>query len=71
MTNKITDGFKEYSVSVICMRKGGKPGVFNCDVCGRKRYFASPCTSEDCEERMKDFCNSEGDNQLYYDEESW
>ena len=69
MRENIFDSFKEYDVSIKCVKSGGETAIFNCKVCGRKRYFTSPCTSDDCEERYKNFCN--GKRELYYEEESW
>lgn len=57
MKSKFEDDFKEYSVGIPCIRKGGEPAIFNCRVCGTKRYFSGHCTPDDCEAGLKDFCN--------------
>lgn len=38
--------------------------IFNCDVCKRHCYFASPCTPDDCEARYKEFCEREGYKEI-------
>lgn len=60
-------GVKENSVSVECVKANGDTAIFNCNVCGRHRYFASPCTPDDCEARLKDFCEGKGDKMEWYD----
>lgn len=52
--------FEDVPVSIECSKANGETAIFNCDVCGRHRYFASP-TPDDCEERLKDFCEGKDD----------
>ena len=59
--------FKNYSVSIECSKANGDTAIFNCNVCGRHRYFASPCTPDDCEARFKDFCEGKDDKVEWYD----
>jgi hypothetical protein len=59
--------FKEHPVSVECVKANGDTAIFNCRVCGRQRYFASPCTPDDCESRFKDFCEGKESKVDWYD----
>lgn len=34
--------FEDVPVSIECSKANGETAIFNCDVCGRYRYFASP-----------------------------
>lgn len=61
----LADGFEEYYVTIPCVKKGGGVAEFNCNVCKRRIYFASPCTPDDCEERMKELCNGDDDGEPY------
>ena len=51
--------FEDSPVSIEYVKANGDTAVFNCDVCGRHCYFASPCTPDDCEARFEDFCEME------------
>ena len=55
MCNNVEFGFGDDLVSIEYSKASGDTAIFNCDVCGRRRYFASPCTPDDCEARFKDF----------------
>ena len=67
MCHDVEFEFKNYSVSIECSKSNGDTAIFNCDVCGRHRYFASPCTPDDCEARFKDFCEGKDDRLEWYD----
>ena len=53
--------FEDHPVNIECSKTNGEAAIFNCDVCGRHCYFASPCTPDDCEARLKDFCEGKDD----------
>ena len=55
MCNNVEFEFEDDLVSMEYSKASGDTAIFNCDVCGRHRYFASPCTPDDCEARFKDF----------------
>ena len=59
--------FEDYPVSIECSKANGDTAIFNCNVCERHRYFASPCTPDDCEARLKDFCEGKDDKVGQYD----
>ena len=61
--------FEDYPVSIECSKANGDTAIFNCDVCGRHRYFASPCTPDDCEERFKDFYEGKDDKVEWYEKD--
>ena len=61
--------FEDVPVSIECSKANGETAIFNCDVCGRHRYFASSCTPDDCEERLKDFCEGEDDKVKWYEKD--
>lgn len=59
--------FEDCPVSVECVKANGDTAIFNCDVCGRHRYFASPCTPDDCETRFKEFCECKENGEEWYE----
>ena len=59
MRYDVESDFKTYPMSVECAKANGDTAIFNCDVCGRHCYFASPCTPDDCEARFEEFCKGE------------
>lgn len=67
MCYDIETEFKNYPVSVECSKANGDTAIFNCDVCGRHRYFASPCTPDDCEARFEEFCEDNENKEESYD----
>lgn len=63
--------FEEYKVSIPCVKANGDTAIFNCDVCGRQRYWASPCTPDDCEERLNEFCAAEECREIVQGDLDW
>lgn len=53
--------FEDDPVSIECLKANGETAIFTCEVCKRKYQWASPCTPDDCEERLKDFCEGKDD----------
>ena len=69
MCNNVEFEFEDDFVSIEYSKASGDTAIFNCDVCGRRRYFASPCTPDDCEERLKDFCEGKNDEAEWYEKD--
>lgn len=69
MCNDVEFEFEDEPVSIEYSKASGDTAIFNCDVCGRHRYFASPCTPDDCEERFKDFCEGKDDKVEWYEKD--
>ena len=69
MCNNVEFEFEDDLVSIECSKASGNTATFNCDVCGRHRYFASPCTPDDCEARFEDFCEGKDDKVGRYEKD--
>lgn len=67
LRKKASDNFQCYNMSVVNL--GDLTDIleeyenFNCDVCKKHCYFASPCTSDDCEARHRDFKEKNNDRR--------
>lgn len=65
LRKKASDNFQYYNMSVVNFGDLTdilkEYEIFNCDVCKRHHYFASPCTSDDCEARCRDFKEKNND----------
>lgn len=53
--------FEDVPMSIECLKANGETAIFTCEVCKRKYQWASPCTPDDCKERLKDFCEGKDD----------
>lgn len=65
LRKRADDNFQYYNMSVVNLGDLTdileEYEIFNCDVCKRHCYFASPCTPDDCEARYKEFCEESED----------
>ena len=61
--------FEDHPVNIECPKANGDTAIFNCDVCGRHRDFAAPCTPDDCEARFEDFCEGKDDKVGRYEKD--
>ena len=68
LRKKANDNFQYYNMSVVNLGDLTdileEYEIFNCDVCKRHYYFASPCTPDDCEARYNEFCEREGYKEI-------
>ena len=69
MCNNVEFEFEGDLVSIEYSKASGDTAIFNCDVCGRRRYFASPCTPDDCEARFEDLCEGKDDKVGRYEKD--